>query len=111
MPRPQPRMINFTIDGLEVQAPENAMLVDAAKQGVSQGKEKLSEVQEKRKRTGARQFLKEVRQELKKVLWPTRQELVTYTIVVLVTVIVMTSYVFGLDVVFSRLVLNVFANN
>jgi preprotein translocase subunit SecE len=70
-----------------------------------------AQVQEKRKRTGARQFLKEVRQELKKVLWPTRQELVTYTIVVLVTVIVMTSYVFGLDVVFSRLVLNVFANN
>jgi preprotein translocase subunit SecE len=70
-----------------------------------------AQVQEKRKRTSARQFLKEVRQELKKVLWPTRQELVTYTIVVLVTVIVLTTYVFGLDVVFSRLVLNVFANN
>ena len=62
------------------------------------------------KRTGARQFLKEVRQELKKVIWPTRQELTTYTIVVLVTVVVMTSYVFGLDVLFSRLVLNVFTN-
>lgn len=70
-----------------------------------------AQVQEKRKRTGARQFLKEVRQELKKVLWPTRQELVTYTIVVLVTVIVLTTYVFGLDVVFSRLVVDVFANN
>ncbi len=33
MPRPQPRTITFTIDGLEVQAPENAMLVDAAKLG------------------------------------------------------------------------------
>ena len=33
MPRPQPRMITFTIDGREVQAPENAMLVDAAKHG------------------------------------------------------------------------------
>ena len=33
MPRPQQRMIGFTIDGLEVQAPENAMLVDAAKHG------------------------------------------------------------------------------
>ena len=33
MPRPQPRIITFTIDGREVQAPENAMLVDAAKQG------------------------------------------------------------------------------
>jgi len=33
MPRPEPRTITFTIDGLEVQAPENAMLVDAAKLG------------------------------------------------------------------------------
>jgi NADH-quinone oxidoreductase subunit G len=33
MPRPAPRTITFTIDGLEVQAPENAMLVDAAKHG------------------------------------------------------------------------------
>jgi preprotein translocase subunit SecE len=61
------------------------------------------------KRTGVRQFLKEVRQELKKVLWPTRRELVTYTIVVLVTVVVLTTYVFGLDVVFSKFVLDVFA--
>jgi NADH-quinone oxidoreductase subunit G len=33
MPRPQQRTITFTIDGREVQAPENAMLVDAAKRG------------------------------------------------------------------------------
>jgi NADH-quinone oxidoreductase subunit G len=33
MPRPQPRTITFTIDGREVQAPENMMLVDAAKRG------------------------------------------------------------------------------
>ena len=33
MPRPAPRTITFTIDGLEVQAPENSMLVDAAKRG------------------------------------------------------------------------------
>ena len=33
MPRPQARTITFTIDGREVQAPENAMLVDAAKHG------------------------------------------------------------------------------
>ncbi len=33
MPRPEPRIITFTIDGREVQAPENAMLVDAAKLG------------------------------------------------------------------------------
>jgi NADH-quinone oxidoreductase subunit G len=33
MPRPQPRTITLTIDGREVKAPENAMLVDAAKHG------------------------------------------------------------------------------
>jgi NADH-quinone oxidoreductase subunit G len=33
VPRPQARVITFTIDGREVQAPENMMLVDAAKRG------------------------------------------------------------------------------
>jgi NADH-quinone oxidoreductase subunit G len=33
MPRPQTRTITLTIDGRDVQAPENAMLVDAAKHG------------------------------------------------------------------------------
>jgi preprotein translocase subunit SecE len=62
---------------------------------------------EGKKRTGVRQFLKEVRQELRKVAWPTRRELVSYTIVVLVTVVVMTSFVFGLDFVFTKLIFNV----
>jgi preprotein translocase subunit SecE len=62
--------------------------------------------QEKRKRTGVRQFLREVRQELKKVDWPTRKELITYTVVVLVTITVLTVYVFGLDSVFERVILD-----
>ncbi len=33
MPRPEQRMITLSIDGIEVTAPENAMLVDAAKYG------------------------------------------------------------------------------
>jgi len=64
--------------------------------------------QERKKRTPPRQFLKEVRQELKKVNWPTRHELIAYTIVVLVSVVVLTSYVFGLDYFFSKAVLRVF---
>jgi preprotein translocase subunit SecE len=66
--------------------------------------------QEKKKRTSARQFLKEVRQELRKVNWPTRPELIAYTIVVLVSVIVLTSLVFGLDYVFSRVILRLFTD-
>jgi preprotein translocase subunit SecE len=64
-----------------------------------------AQVQEKRKRTGVRQFLKEVRQELKKVEWPNRRELVSYTVVVLATLVVVTSLVFALDFVFSRAIL------
>src|SRR5690349_6223721 len=33
MPRPEQRMVTFSIDGREVQAPENVMLVDGAKYG------------------------------------------------------------------------------
>src|SRR4028119_323504 len=33
MPRPEPKTITFSIDGQEVEAPENTMLVDAAKRG------------------------------------------------------------------------------
>jgi preprotein translocase subunit SecE len=62
---------------------------------------------ETRKRVGARQFLKEVRQELKKVDWPTRKELGTYTVVVLATVVVLTTLVFGMDILFSKTVLNI----
>lgn len=70
--------------------------------------QKRAAQQEKRKRTGARQFLKEVRQELKKVNWPTRQETISYSIVVLVSVVVLTSFVAGLDYVFSELIIDLF---
>jgi preprotein translocase subunit SecE len=52
---------------------------------------------QKKERTGFRQFLREVRGELKKVAWPDRKQMLTYTLVVVVTVVVLTSYVFGLD--------------
>ena len=64
--------------------------------------------QEKRKRTGVRQFLREVRLELKKVDWPTRQELTTYSTVVLVTITVLTGFVFGVDYLFTRFLFPIF---
>jgi preprotein translocase subunit SecE len=63
---------------------------------------------EAKKRVAIRQFLREVRQELRKVNWPTRRELLTYTIVVVFTVALLTSFVFGLDYVIARAVLRVF---
>ena len=64
---------------------------------------------EKKKRTPPRQFLREVRSELKKVAWPTRGEVATYTVVVLVSVTFVTLFVFGLDYGFARGVLKVFS--
>jgi preprotein translocase subunit SecE len=53
-------------------------------------------------------FVRESVSELRKVLWPSRHELVTYSIVVIVFVVIMVSIVAGLDVGFARLVLWLF---
>ena len=53
-------------------------------------------------------FLREVRDELAKVVWPRRKEVLTYSIVVIVTVLVMGLFVFSLDVLFSRVVVDLF---
>ena len=58
----------------------------------------------KKQRTGFRQFLREVRQELKKVAWPTRQETTTFTVVVLITTTVLTLVIFVFDFFVKRAV-------
>lgn len=54
-------------------------------------------------------FVAQVMAELRKVVQPTRQELITYTIVVFVFVCVMMAYIFGLDQLFQQVVRLVFA--
>ncbi len=53
-------------------------------------------------------FLREVVAELRKVIWPTRKQLITYTIVVLVFVSFMVALVALLDFVFAQGVLFLF---
>ncbi|MFE5672885.1 preprotein translocase subunit SecE [Agromyces sp. NPDC056523] len=53
-------------------------------------------------------FIRQVFGELKKVVTPTRRELFSFTTVVLVFVIIMMAIVWGLDQVFSLLVVYVF---
>ncbi|GLY00806.1 MULTISPECIES: preprotein translocase subunit SecE [Actinoplanes] len=50
-------------------------------------------------------FFREVVSELRKVIWPTRRELLTYTGVVIVFVVVMTAIVAGLDYGFGKAIL------
>jgi preprotein translocase subunit SecE len=55
-----------------------------------------------------RRFLREVVAELRKVIWPARNQMITYTIVVIVFVVVMVAITAGLDVLFAKGVLSVF---
>ena len=53
--------------------------------------------QAKRERVGPVQYLREVRDEMRKVAWPTRPEVVRYSIIVTVCVIVYMLYVGVID--------------
>jgi preprotein translocase subunit SecE len=53
-------------------------------------------------------FYRQVIAELRKVIWPTRKELLTYTWVVIVFVTVVATIVAILDLGFAKLVLKVF---
>jgi preprotein translocase subunit SecE len=49
-------------------------------------------------------FLKEVKVELKKVTWPTKQEATKHTIVVIAVSIVAAAFLGGIDFLFSYLI-------
>jgi preprotein translocase subunit SecE len=55
-----------------------------------------------RKLAEGRAFFTEVRNELKKVTWPSRKEVYSTTLVVIATSILFGFYLWGLDLVFSR---------
>jgi preprotein translocase subunit SecE len=54
------------------------------------------------KRIKAGEYLRQVRAELRKVAWPTRKEVVHYSTIVLVALLLLTVLIFGLDFVFGK---------
>jgi preprotein translocase subunit SecE len=58
--------------------------------------------------TAPTRFVRESVSEMRKVLWPSRSELVTYSIVVIVFVVIMVALVAGLDIGFAKLTLLMF---
>jgi preprotein translocase subunit SecE len=60
------------------------------------------------KRTSPATFYRQVVAELRKVVWPTQQQLITYFVVVLVFVVVIMTIVSLLDLGFGKLVFAVF---
>ncbi len=63
----------------------------------------------KKDRTGPIQYLREVQGEMKKVAWPTRPEVITSTIVVVIGIIVMGAIIFAFDYFSIKLVDFIFA--
>jgi preprotein translocase subunit SecE len=59
-------------------------------------------------RTSPAQFLREVRGELRKVAWPTRSEVINYSIIVLFTVVILTTYIALLDTAFGEAIFRLF---
>ncbi len=63
----------------------------------------MAENNESSEKKGAVQFLKEVRTELNKVSWPTKKELVSYTGVVGLTVVIVCALIWVCDTAFAKL--------
>ena len=63
---------------------------------------------EREKRTKPGEFVKEVRGELRKVAWPTRQETLNYSLIVFVALVILMAFVGLMDYAFGEFVLRLF---
>ena len=54
------------------------------------------------KRVKGREYLRQVRAELRKVAWPTRAEVIHYSTIVLVALLILTALIFALDFAFGK---------
>ena len=61
-----------------------------------------------RKRTTPVQFVREVRDEMRQVAWPSRAELINYTSVVFTTLVIMIALIFVLNLAFGKLITELF---
>jgi len=95
----------------KAKAKSDADAKTAAKKGEHKGRATPTrERKESRPSLFARlvRFLKEVVAELRKVIWPTRKQMITYTTVVLVFVAFMVAVIWGLDLALTQGVLALF---
>ncbi len=61
-----------------------------------------------KERIGAAEYFRQVRAELRKVAWPTRAEVIHYSIIVLIALLILTALIFGLDFLFGKIVIFLF---
>jgi preprotein translocase subunit SecE len=62
----------------------------------------------KKKRISIAKFAKEVRSEMKKVVWPTRAQLINNTITVLIACVIVAVIIFLADQLFSKISIALF---
>jgi len=62
-----------------------------------------------RRRATPAQFVREVRDEMRQVAWPSRAELINYTSVVFTTLVIMISLIFVLNLAFGKLITLLFS--
>jgi len=60
------------------------------------------------KRTTPTQFFNQVRAELRKVAWPNREEVINYSVIVFIVLVILIGLIFGLDYVFGKFVFFLF---
>jgi preprotein translocase subunit SecE len=75
----------------------------ARRQPPSQGSKRPA-----KKRTSPVQFVREIRDELRQVAWPSRAEMINYTTVVFTTLVLMVTLIFVLNYGFGKAVLFMF---
>jgi preprotein translocase subunit SecE len=73
----------------------------------AQAATRASQVERKPLWERVRQFFHDVRQEMRRVSWPTMDQMIAFTTVTLITTIALTVVVFGLDVAMKEVVLYV----
>jgi preprotein translocase subunit SecE len=78
------------------------------KPGAPEDKRRPPSSAPRREKVGPREYLSEVKGEMRKVAWPTKKEVVNSTIVVLIAVIAMTTLIFFFDYASSKFVLFLF---
>ncbi len=61
----------------------------------------VSDMTNVKKVSGVSLFLREVKVELKKVTWPTKKQLIAYTVVVFLTVFMISTLIWVIDSFFS----------
>jgi len=82
----------------------------ANKKNASKGAKKSVEIKNKpvkkyikKKNNTKKSYIQEIKTELKKVKWPTKEEMIKYSIAVLVFILIFGLYFYGVDALFAWL--------